>query len=82
MQILGHSQISLTLGTYSHVVPELAEDAAVRVGDALWGQVATTAAPQTTLGVSSDEETPRSEGVRRQGLEPRTRGVRVRCSAS
>lgn len=38
MQVLGHSQISLTLGTYSHVMPELAEDAAGRVGDALWGQ--------------------------------------------
>ena len=37
MEILGHSQISLTLGTYSHVVPELATDAAERVGDALWG---------------------------------------------
>jgi integrase len=37
MQVLGHSQISLTLGTYSHVVPELAQDAADRIGDALWG---------------------------------------------
>lgn len=37
MQILGHSQISLTLGTYSHVVPELATDAAERMGAALWG---------------------------------------------
>jgi integrase len=37
MEILGHSQISLTLGTYSHVVPELAQDAANRVGTALWG---------------------------------------------
>jgi integrase len=27
MKVLGHSQISLTLGTYSHVVPELADDA-------------------------------------------------------
>jgi hypothetical protein len=36
MQVLGHSQISLTLGTYSHVVPEMAEEAAKRVGDALW----------------------------------------------
>lgn len=36
MQVLGHSQISLTLGTYSHVVPELAEDAAARMGEALW----------------------------------------------
>jgi integrase len=37
MEILGHSQISLTLGTYSHVVPEVAEDAARRMGEALWG---------------------------------------------
>ena len=37
MQVLGHSQISLTLGTYSHVVPELATEAAERMGAALWG---------------------------------------------
>jgi integrase len=37
MEMLGHSQISLTLGTYSHVAPELAEDAARRMGEALWG---------------------------------------------
>ncbi len=37
MQVLGHSQINLTLGTYSHVVPELAQEAAERMGDALWG---------------------------------------------
>jgi integrase len=37
MEILGHSQISLTLGTYSHVVPELQRDAAERIGRALWG---------------------------------------------
>ena len=36
MQILGHSQISLTLGTYSHVVPELARDAASRMDAALF----------------------------------------------
>jgi integrase len=36
MEVLGHSQISLTLGTYSHVVPELAEEAAQRMEDALW----------------------------------------------
>jgi integrase len=37
MQVLGHSQISLTPGTYSHVAPELADDRARRVGEALWG---------------------------------------------
>jgi len=36
-ELLGHSQITLTLGTYTHVVPELARDAAARMGDALWG---------------------------------------------
>ena len=36
MQILGHSQISLTLGTYSHVVPELAQEAAERMDRVLW----------------------------------------------
>lgn len=37
MEILGHSQIGLTLGTYTHVVPELAHEAAERMGAALWG---------------------------------------------
>ncbi|MCW2667750.1 MAG: Integrase [Frankiales bacterium] len=37
MQVLGHSQISLTLGTYSHVVPELANEAAAQMEQALWG---------------------------------------------
>ncbi|MBI1379012.1 MAG: tyrosine-type recombinase/integrase [Frankiales bacterium] len=36
MQILGHSQIGLTLGTYSHVVPELATDAANKMSAAYW----------------------------------------------
>ena len=38
MQVLGHSQITLTLGTYSHVVPELATEAAQRMESALWGE--------------------------------------------
>ena len=36
MQIVGLSQISLTLGTYSHVVPELAQEAAERIDRVLW----------------------------------------------
>jgi hypothetical protein len=31
METLGHSQISLTLNTYSHVVPALQRDAADRM---------------------------------------------------
>ena len=37
MELLGHSQINLTLGTYTHVVPELAREAADRMGATLWG---------------------------------------------
>ena len=33
---LDHSQISLTLGTYSHVVPELAHEGAERMAGVLW----------------------------------------------
>ena len=36
MEMLGHSQISLTLGTYSHVAPELQQEAADRIGRVLW----------------------------------------------
>jgi integrase len=31
MEILGHSQISITLNTYTHVDPELNRDAAIRL---------------------------------------------------
>ena len=31
METLGHSQVSLTLNTYSHVLPALQRDAAARM---------------------------------------------------
>jgi integrase len=37
MEILGHSQISLTLNTYSHVIPSLQREAASRM-DAVLGE--------------------------------------------
>ena len=37
METLGHSQISLTMNTYSHVLPELQRDAADRMGRILAG---------------------------------------------
>ena len=36
MEILGHSQISVTLNTYPHVDPTLTQVAAQRMEDALW----------------------------------------------
>jgi hypothetical protein len=35
MDVLGHSQISLTMNTYAHVLPELRRDAADRMNDLL-----------------------------------------------
>jgi integrase len=37
MSLLGHSTMRVTTDIYQHVVPELARDAAERVGAALWG---------------------------------------------
>jgi len=35
MDVLGHSQISMTMNTYSHVIPELRRTAADRIDDLL-----------------------------------------------
>jgi integrase len=37
MEVLGHSKYELTMTTYSHVMPELARDAADQMTAALWG---------------------------------------------
>jgi integrase len=36
MEILGHSQIALTMNTYSHVAPEVSREAADRLAHVLW----------------------------------------------
>ncbi|MET7820518.1 tyrosine-type recombinase/integrase [Micromonospora zamorensis] len=36
MEILGHSQISVTLNIYAHVAPEATREAAARLEGALW----------------------------------------------
>ena len=36
MEILGHSQISITMNTYTHVDPELTRVATDRMEEALW----------------------------------------------
>ncbi len=47
MEILGHSQISLTMNTYSHVVPELQQDAAQRMDSLFADGAATMRSPET-----------------------------------
>jgi len=38
MEILGHSDISLTMNTYSHVVPDVMREAAEKIDAALGGK--------------------------------------------
>ena len=45
MEILGHSQISLTQKSYQHVMPKIISNATERVGGVLFAPVATTVAP-------------------------------------
>jgi integrase len=50
MEILGHSQIRVTLNTYAHVAPEVSREAADRVDQALWGD-----RDSCSIGCSADE---------------------------
>lgn len=45
MDILGHSQINLTLGTYSHVLPHMQDEAAEAMNAALGGTLGTPQNP-------------------------------------
>ena len=49
MEILGHSQIGLTMNTYSHVAPELSRAAAERMAAALWGSVPQNPGPSGSV---------------------------------
>ena len=91
MEILGHSQITLTLGTYSHVVPELARDAADKMGAALWGAAPNGHRNGTGMGKDdqgatvhalTDPGNSDSQSVGPAGLEPATYGLKVRSSAN
>jgi hypothetical protein len=54
METLGHSQISLTLDTYSHVLPGLQAEAAHRMQEAL-GENGGQNGCRTETSVSADE---------------------------
>jgi integrase len=42
MDILGHSQISLTMNTYSHVIEQLQDGAAQEMSALLWSKKGTS----------------------------------------
>ena len=88
-KILGHSSIALTADTYSHLLRGVARQAAEaaaalvpRTEPPARDHHVPTRASETTQAVPSNEGKARSGMVRRQGLEPRTRRLRVCCSAN
>ena len=83
METLGHSQISLTLDTYSHVLPSLQSDAAKRLDEPI-GNGSQNGRQDSRDAAAGPEESPNSleNLVSRGGIEPPTRRLRVCCSAN
>ena len=82
-ETLGHASVQLTLDTYSHLLPDmgLKERAAARLGALLTAP----AQPLTEPILENPGQNPgqnSEEVVSRLGIEPRTRRLRVCCSAN
>jgi integrase len=78
MEALGHSQVSLTLDTYSHVSPTLQAEAAKRMNDAI-NDIGCQNGKQSSAQ-SEESEIPEEKMVSRLGIEPRTRS-KVSCGS-
>ena len=76
-KMLGHSSIVITSDTYSHLlrglIRQAAEAAMALVPRSTVFPHRSHKAPKTTPVLSPSRRKARSEGVRHQGLEPRTR---------
>jgi len=78
METLGHSQISLTMDTYSHVLPGLQVEAATRMNEALGFGCQTGCQTEQEPSAEAEKSKDCSEKVvSRLGIEPRTRRLRV-----
>jgi len=83
---LGHSSLAITSDTYSHLLEGVGQQAATAAAALVpRGDRRTRNEPSSAgeaAGVEGEQGESAGQAVRRQGLEPRTRGLRVRCSAS
>ena len=92
MEVLGHSQFSLTLNTYAHVIPALQADPVPRrrrgpgpVKSAGWDPCGyRNGYTPMTDATGRDVSRRNFQGlvVSRVGIEPTTRRLRVCCSAN
>jgi hypothetical protein len=62
MEILGHSQISLTMNTYGHVLPETQREATTKVADLFGKPTPTPAASSRKEPEQISEAAPEGEG--------------------
>ena len=62
MEILGHSQITLTQNTYQHVKPKVIADATQRVATVLFAPTATTTVPSSKTQESPRPASPQVRG--------------------
>jgi len=62
MEILGHSQISLTMNTYGHVLPETQRDATSKVADLFGKPAPTPESPSGEVPEQASETAPGEEG--------------------
>jgi len=81
METLGHSKVSLTLDTYSHVLPGLQAEAAKRMQDAIGCQIGCQDEDERPPGTNEAADS-LEKLVSREGIEPSTRRLRVCCSAN
>ncbi|GAA4287288.1 site-specific integrase [Georgenia daeguensis] len=83
-KVLGHSSIAITVDTYAHLLPGVGRDAAERAASRVRRPVrdhsVTTRPNMRSLKASTYGETAGQE-VGPVGIEPTTRGLKVRCSA-
>jgi integrase len=63
MEILGHSQISLTMNIYGHVLPETQREATTKVADLFGKPTPTPAALANNESQQTSEATPGAEGA-------------------
>ena len=80
MEILGYSRIGMT-NRYARVLPKVMAEGPGVAARPLGVRCEHNATQVGRTGAMRRRNA-RSERVRRQGLEPRTRGLRVRCSAN
>ena len=80
-RLLGHSSPIVTLTVYSHAIPKARAGLTDKLA-VLFSSKPVADAPKDALDVAPDERNLLNRVVGREGIEPSTNGLRVRCSTN